>query len=887
QAARGWSSLEGFGLLSHPSETGFIDRRYSRTDSVPKALARWMQRLLGSEGEEDFESVSLISSPVRASSAQNRRFLSFGMERRRRNNHLEESDDEGRPNAGTNNDEVIFADPATASRSRLDQRGNQRGGGEEEELQLDPLPPMFSKYGDFHTIDWQRDLARDRLRHKMIEGRSRDFPLGLLKAAWDAGAGWICVLMVGIAAGATAGVIDVAARWMSDLKDGVCADRFWLDREHCCWSSNDTIYKDSDCSAWTTWPEMFNYYSKSPFYYLVELFFYVAWAVGMSTLAVLLVKVFAPYACGSGIPEIKCILSGFIIRGYLGKWTFLIKSVGLILASASGLSLGKEGPMVHLGCCIGNIISYLFPKYGQNEAKKREILSASAAAGVSVAFGAPIGGVMFSLEEASYYFPQKTMWRSFFCALVAGIVLRLVNPFGSDQTSLFHVDYMVKWSFIELIPFGLLGIFGGLVGALFTALNIRWCRVRKENKMVGGNPIYEVVLVTLFTAAISYFNPYLHKSGTAVIKQLFDRCGPEDYMVELCEYRNVDGNVYFGSAFASVFWQLSVALVMKFVFTIFTFGIKIPCGLFVPSLVMGSLAGRLLAMLIEGFLRAVQDEAGTSMFSCQIGKDCMMPGLYAMVGAAAVLGGMTRMTVSLVVIMFELTGSLEFIVPTMVAVMFAKWVGDATHKQGMYEAHIELNGYPFLDNKGEYPYSTTAYQVMRPSADRSDGKELAVIVQDTMTLGEIEQLMRDTQYNGFPVVVSRESMYLVGYVTRRELQLALHAARQSQPYVVTASRVYFTAPGQASVHQSGGSGGEPSSSVPAPLKLRRIIDLAPMTVTDQMPMETIIDMFRKLGLRQLLVTRSGKVLGIITKKDILHFMRNASDHESIINPNFK
>jgi chloride channel 3/4/5 len=96
--------------------------------------------------------------------------------------------------------------------------------------------------------------------------------------------------------------------------------------------------------------------------------------------------------------------------------------------------------MVHLACCIGNILSYVFPKYGLNEAKKREILSASAAAGVSVAFGAPIGGIMFSLEEASYYFPLKTMWRSFFCALVAGVVLRMVNPFGSDQTSLFHVD---------------------------------------------------------------------------------------------------------------------------------------------------------------------------------------------------------------------------------------------------------------------------------------------------------------------------------------------------------------------------------------------------------------------------------------------------------------
>jgi chloride channel 3/4/5 len=58
-----------------------------------------------------------------------------------------------------------------------------------------------------------------------------------------------------------------------------------------------------------------------------------------------------------------------------------------------------------------------------------------------------------------------------------------------------------------------------------------------------------------------------------------------------------------------------------------------------------------------------------------------MPGLYAMVGAAAVLGGVTRMTVSLVVIMFELTGSLEFIVPTMAGVMFAKWVGDAICKE--------------------------------------------------------------------------------------------------------------------------------------------------------------------------------------------------------------
>ena len=71
--------------------------------------------------------------------------------------------------------------------------------------------------------------------------------------------------------------------------------------------------------------------------------------------------------------QIKTILSGFIIRGYLGKWTLLIKSVGMMLAVSAGLSLGKEGPFVHVACCCGNIFSYLFPKYGRNEAKKREV----------------------------------------------------------------------------------------------------------------------------------------------------------------------------------------------------------------------------------------------------------------------------------------------------------------------------------------------------------------------------------------------------------------------------------------------------------------------------------------------------------------------------------
>lgn len=76
------------------------------------------------------------------------------------------------------------------------------------------------------------------------------------------------------------------------------------------------------------------------------------------------------------------------MHGYLGGRTLAVKAIGLTLSVAAGLSLGKEGPMVHIASCIGNMVSRVFTKYETNESKRREILSAACAAGVAVAFGA-------------------------------------------------------------------------------------------------------------------------------------------------------------------------------------------------------------------------------------------------------------------------------------------------------------------------------------------------------------------------------------------------------------------------------------------------------------------------------------------------------------------
>ncbi|XP_014915966.1 H(+)/Cl(-) exchange transporter 5-like isoform X2 [Poecilia latipinna] len=737
----------------------------------------------------------------------------------------------------------------------------------------DPLPGVGT-YEDFNTIDWVREKSKDRDRHREITNKSRESTVALLHSVSDAFSGWLLMLLVGLMAGSLAGGIDIAAHWMTDLKEGVCLIGFWFNHEHCCWTSNETTFQERDrCPQWKSWAELIAGTAQGPFAYIVNYLMYIFWALLFSFLAVTLVRAFAPYACGSGIPEIKTILSGFIIRGYLGKWTLIIKTITLVLAVSSGLSLGKEGPLVHVACCCANILCHLFTKYRKNEAKRREVLSAAAAVGVSVAFGAPIGGVLFSLEEVSYYFPLKTLWRSFFAALVAAFTLRSINPFGNSRLVLFYVEFHAPWHLLELAPFILLGIFGGLWGALFIKANIAWCRMRKTTRL-GHYPVIEVLLVTAVTALIAFPNSYTRMSGAELISELFNDCSLLDSS-QLCGYKQpvntsetgVDNSLAdrpAGAGLYTALWQLALALIFKMLITVITFGMKVPSGLFIPSMAVGAIAGRLLGVGMEQLAYYNHDWLIFRGW-CSPGADCITPGLYAMVGAAACLGGVTRMTVSLVVIMFELTGGLEYIVPLMAATMTSKWVADAFGREGIYEAHIRLNGYPFLEPKEEFEHSSLAVDVMRP---RRGDPALAVLTQDSMTIGEVETLVESTHYSGFPVVVSQESQRLVGFVLRRDLLISIDNARKRQDGIVSASLVVFTEHCPAQPPEA-----------PPPLRLRGIVDLSPFTVTDHTPMDITVDIFRKLGLRQCLVTHNGRLLGIITKKDILKHMAQIANRD--------
>lgn len=273
-------------------------------------------------------------------------------------------------------------------------------------------------------------------------------------------------------------------------------------------------------------------------------------------------------AAGSGVAEVRVILSGFVLHGFLGFRTLVIKMIAMILSVASGLSLGKEGPFVHMATCVGNIACRLFSKYDRNDAKRREVLSAAAAAGVAVAFGAPLGGVLFGLEEVSYFFPAKTLFRTFFACIVAALSLKFLNPYGTHKIVMFEIRYLVDWEYFELGSFILVGILGGAMGALFIKASKHWAQTFRRIKVIKKYPMLEVFLVALTTGLVSYWNPLVKQPVAKLLLNLASPCDGNDVNKDklgLCP-KSVDD-------IPAILIMLIFAFLIKGFLTIITFGI--------------------------------------------------------------------------------------------------------------------------------------------------------------------------------------------------------------------------------------------------------------------------------------------------------------------------
>ena len=234
--------------------------------------------------------------------------------------------------------------------------------------------------------------------------------------------------VIGILTAFIAFLVDIAVATISDWKFGYCKSNVFTNREMCCpkMLAGHSRVLSEGCAAWQEWSPRYSV-AFSVYTILALSFGIISASLTLTTKATVggvtrkddMDGVFTKktpqdgkvmyLAAGSGIPEIKTILSGFVIPGILSMKVLFIKAVGAVFAVSSGMCLGKEGPFVHISTCVAYQVAKLFPKYKHNGRKMRELLSAGCSSGLAVAFGAPIGGVLFSYEVGATSCSEKDL----------------------------------------------------------------------------------------------------------------------------------------------------------------------------------------------------------------------------------------------------------------------------------------------------------------------------------------------------------------------------------------------------------------------------------------------------------------------------------------------
>ncbi|CAH8630750.1 unnamed protein product [Schistosoma mattheei] len=604
----------------------------------------------------------------------------------------------------------------------------------------------------------------------------------------------------------------------------------------------------------------------------------------LTGIAATLVVFLAPVASGSGIPQIKCYLNGLNVPRVMRCLTMIVKGVGVILAVSGGLAVGKEGPMIHIGSVIAAGLSQgrlRFLKYSlgclkifRNDQEKRDFVSAGAAAGVAAAFGAPVGGLLFALEEGASFVYQRLTWTILFASMVSMFTLALFKSLTRTHVFKFTPGGLVSFGTLEslndynayeILMFLLMGLIGGLSGALFVKANSVLTRYRQKNITTKYNKIIEAILVSSLTTTLCFSimwavrdcSPLAYTSSSFPLKMM---CADNEF--------NSISSLLFSTPERSLRTLLhdppmtySISVLTIFVLVYYflaciTYGLSVPAGLFIPSLLIGAGWGRII-----GHLMHTIDPVHFSD-----------PGKFALIGAAAQLGGIVRTTLSLTVILMEATGNVIVGLPLLMTLTVAKYMGDCL-SEGIYDEHIGLNSMALL------PWTPHSLSITKRAYDLMSNP--VVFLYPIMRVSELVERVTNNLHHGFPVVVgstdSSRFSYgtLVGMISSEHLALLLQKrAFLSKDGNIVYSLTYkdyddaypsYPKLGDVLAHLS-------CDDMDAYLDLRPYMCEAPYSVPETMTMTRVYHLFRLLGLRHLPVVDSqNQVRGIITRKDLRRF----------------
>ncbi len=358
-------------------------------------------------------------------------------------------------------------------------------------------------------------------------------------------------------------------------------------------------------------------------------------AVGAS-FSVLLVRNFAPDAKGSGIPHLKAVLHRFRVM----RWSRVlpVKFIAGTIALGSGLALGREGPSVQMGGAVGDAVSNWL-KVPPRE--RRTLMAAGAGAGLAAAFNAPLSGLTFVLEEVQRDFHPIVFAAAFVASIVADIVARLLT----GSAPVFFVPSYAAPPIGSLLLFAILGALAGLTGVLFNHSLIGMMNL--FGRLQGRSKLSAVGFVGAVIGAAGWFAPEVVGGGHALAE-----------LTLAGELALVAVPVWF---------------LVRFLFTTASYGTGAAGGIFAPLLVLGALLGLGIGQICHAIAPEIAPE----------------PGVFAVVGMAAYFTAIVRAPLTGILLIVEMTGSYEQMLPLLMSCFCAYAVAEGLKSLPIYEALLE------------------------------------------------------------------------------------------------------------------------------------------------------------------------------------------------------
>ncbi len=420
----------------------------------------------------------------------------------------------------------------------------------------------------------------------------------------------------------------------------------------------------------------------------------------------------SPDVRGSGIPAVMLAVSNF--GGRIAKRVALWRPIATTLSIGTGASLGTEGPVVQMGGSLASMLSDLLKL---NDERRRSLVAVAAASGIAATFNAPIAGVLFALEVVLRQFNNR-----YFAAVVIGAVSASAVSgalLGSSPAFPVPADFQLG-SPVELVYYFILGILAGLLSIAFIRIIILG-----ENTFarLPVSPWLKPMLGGLMVGALALLLPVLGRGYSQTAGILNGEITGLGFLFGLMLLKMIATSISLGSFGAG--------------------------GILAPALLIGAAFG-------GGFGQVLSD------FGLPVNI-----GAFALVGMAAVFSGTTRAPMSSIIMIFEISGGYDMILPLLFAAVIATLIGDALHPESVYQVMLSRRGLSLLSaRESDLLQSVRVQEVM----------DKAPLVYRDDSLEALSQTLLETHHHGFVVVSRDEPNQLYGVVTLGDLEEARRQA---------------------------------------------------------------------------------------------------------------